>query len=293
MTKILIDYFMQYGVPMLQQTNKNKNDSIVPLLISGRACRSGSSQASSQLQDFVKVISYNIHYCVGTDNIHNIERIADVINESGAEIIGLNEVDNEFSQRSNFINQAKRLADKLKMHHIFGAAVEEKNGEIGFGNVILSKYKPDSTVNYILPKKAGEESRACLSAVFSVNDKRIRFLVTHLDHIDAETRKKQINCVLQIALDSDIASVIVGDFNHEANAGIDGFWSEFRRKFHSAFDLAGTGEAETFYGTKSKVIDFIFTNSHLAHCVKKSYVFRSKNAMVASDHLPLIAEIVI
>ena len=42
----------------------------------------------------VKVMSYNIHHAVGEDNVLDLERIAKVIEDSDAEIIGLQEVDN-------------------------------------------------------------------------------------------------------------------------------------------------------------------------------------------------------
>ena len=50
----------------------------------------------------VKVMSYNIHHAVGQDGILDLERIAKVIEDSGAEIIGLQEVDNHWSERSQF-----------------------------------------------------------------------------------------------------------------------------------------------------------------------------------------------
>ena len=43
----------------------------------------------------------------------DLERIAKVIEDSGAEIIGLQEVDNHWAERSNFEDQAKWLADRL------------------------------------------------------------------------------------------------------------------------------------------------------------------------------------
>jgi len=278
---------------MLRQINENKNVSVVPLLTTGKASNFKSGKASLSIKGPLKVMSYNIHYGVGRDSVHSVNRIAKVIKESGADIVGLNEVDNGFSQRSQFVNQAKLLADNLNMHHVFGAAISKENYETGYGNVILSRYKPDNIQNYMLPTKEGEESRACLSAEFSINGKKIKFFVTHLHHKDNELRKKQIDSITEIAA-GPIASIITGDFNHAADISqLDTFWAGFKKRFHSAFDLAGTGDAETFYGAESKIIDFVFISNQLAHCVQKSYVLRSKTAQIASDHLPLIAEIMI
>ena len=49
----------------------------------------------------VKVMSYNIHHAVGQDGVLDLERIAKVIEDSGAEIIGLQEVDNHWGERIN------------------------------------------------------------------------------------------------------------------------------------------------------------------------------------------------
>ena len=49
-------------------------------------------------------MTYNIHHGKGIDKVVDLKRIADVITQSGAEIIGLNEVDIHFSNRSHFVN---------------------------------------------------------------------------------------------------------------------------------------------------------------------------------------------
>jgi endonuclease/exonuclease/phosphatase (EEP) superfamily protein YafD len=48
----------------------------------------------------LRVLTYNIHHGVGEDGVLDLERIARVIADSGADVIGLQEVDRHWSART-------------------------------------------------------------------------------------------------------------------------------------------------------------------------------------------------
>lgn len=75
------------------------------------------------------VMSYNIHHGVGIDGQLSLQRIADVIRDSGAEIVGLQEVDRHYGERSDFKDQAKELADLLGYHYAYGANLDLEPGK--------------------------------------------------------------------------------------------------------------------------------------------------------------------
>lgn len=52
----------------------------------------------------VTVASYDIHHGVGVDDRLDLDRIAEQIRTSGADIIGLQEVDRHWSSRSDFVD---------------------------------------------------------------------------------------------------------------------------------------------------------------------------------------------
>src|SRR5688500_17886050 len=58
-----------------------------------------------------RVLSYNIHHGEGTDGNIDLQRIAEVIKESKAEIVGLQEVDKgvERTTRRNFPKELAKL----------------------------------------------------------------------------------------------------------------------------------------------------------------------------------------
>ena len=55
----------------------------------------------------MKVLTYNIHHGAGIDGVLDLERIAQVIEQSGADVIGLQEVDNHWSARSNWVTRLR------------------------------------------------------------------------------------------------------------------------------------------------------------------------------------------
>ena len=52
------------------------------------------------------VLTFNIHHGAGTDDVLSLERIASVIKNSDADLVGLQEVDRHYSARSNWADQA-------------------------------------------------------------------------------------------------------------------------------------------------------------------------------------------
>ena len=93
----------------------------------------------------VKVMSYNIHHAVGEDNVLDLERIAKVIEDSDAEIIGLQEVDNHWSERSNFEDQTKWLVNRLDMHYNYAVNLNQESltpaePRRQYGTAVFSNY---------------------------------------------------------------------------------------------------------------------------------------------------------
>ena len=106
------------------------------------------------------VLSYNIHECVGSDRWRNPARIAEVIKESGADIIGLQEVHSDASGTEE-LHQMNYLAAATGLQAIPGPAVERRNGH--YGNVLLTSYKVLAVHNLNL-SYPGREPRGAIEA---------------------------------------------------------------------------------------------------------------------------------
>ena len=81
----------------------------------------------------IKVLTYNIHACVGMDGELNLERVARVITQTGADVVCLQELDVN-RPRSNFSDQAAEIAKYLEMDFHFHPAWDLKGER--FGNAI-------------------------------------------------------------------------------------------------------------------------------------------------------------
>ncbi len=226
----------------------------------------------------LRVMTYNIHHGISAAGHMDLDAIASVIEESGAQIIGLQEVDKRFI-RTLFRDQVKELAQKLNMYYCFGETFNILGAE--YGNAVLSKF-PITSVNNLQLDSTGEP-RGIISAAVDVNGKVINFLVTHLS-LSKNLRNVQIQQIKRYLDLLEDEVILVGDLNATPEQGevmyIDRYLKNAVRD--TARDRIGTYEDAD--GTQVQ-IDYIFISPEIR--VKDVFVVNSP----ASDHLPLIADI--
>jgi endonuclease/exonuclease/phosphatase family metal-dependent hydrolase len=226
----------------------------------------------------LKVMSYNIHHAISIDGKIDIDEIARIIEESGAQIVGLQEVDKRFI-RTLFVDQAKKLAEKLDMYYYFGDTLNILGAE--YGNAILSKFPIKSVSNLQLDSKG--EQRGIISAKIDINGKEINFLVTHLS-LNRAVRNTQIQQLKRYLglLENEV--ILVGDFNSTPQ---DGEIMLIERELREVVKELGNRKIYTFRkldGSKVQ-IDYIFVSPEVT--ASQVYTINSR----ASDHLPLVAYI--
>jgi endonuclease/exonuclease/phosphatase family metal-dependent hydrolase len=220
------------------------------------------------------VLSYNIHECVGSDRQRNPARIAEVINRSEAQIIGLQEVHSDASGAEE-LHQMNYLAAATGLQAIPGPAVERRNGH--YGNVLLTSYKVLAVHNLNL-SYPGREPRGAIDAELEIGSAIVRVIVTHLG-LRAPERRFQVRKLLLALSEPRAATVIIlSDFNEWLPTGRSLRWIHTRlgktalvRTFPAAFPLFA--------------LDRIWV-SPAAALVKVSRV-RTPLTRIASDHLPL------
>jgi len=220
------------------------------------------------------VLSYNIHECVGSDRQRNPARIAEVINRSEAQIIGLQEVHSDASGAEE-LHQMNYLAAATGLQAIPGPAVERRNGH--YGNVLLTSYKVLAVHNLNL-SYPGREPRGAIDAELEIGSAIVRVIVTHLG-LRAPERRFQVRKLLLALSEPRAATVIIlSDFNEWLPTGRSLRWIHTRlgktalvRTFPAAFPLFA--------------LDRIWV-SPAAALVKVSRV-RTPLPRIASDHLPL------
>ena len=238
----------------------------------------------------VRVMSFNIHHGVGTDGVLDLQRVADVIKSEGADIVGLQEVDRHWSERSDFVDQAAWLAHELNMHVVYGANLDNDPLEPGqprrqYGTAILSVTPILDWDNTFLPRYEGHEQRGLLRARVVVRGVPVQVYNTHLQHNDAAERLEQAEAIKQLIGTPNESVVLVGDLNAvptapEITTLLDGLVD--------AWEQAGIGDGYTIpVEDPNRRIDYVLTSDDVI--ARTAAVVTTD----ASDHLPVYADVLL
>jgi endonuclease/exonuclease/phosphatase family metal-dependent hydrolase len=236
----------------------------------------------------LRVASFNIHHGVGLDGLLNLERIAAVVERTGAEVVGLQEVDNHWSARSNFVDQATWLSERLDMHVVFGANLDLDPPTPGaprrqFGTAILSAHRIRAWSNTLLPRPAGGEQRGLLEVQIKVRGIPVRVFNTHLQHDSQLERLAQVGTIREVLATVNESVVLLGDLNATPNTPeITGLTDVLV----DAWVTAGVGDGFTFdAATPHARIDYVMSSDNVV--ARTAAVLTSD----ASDHLPVVADL--
>ncbi|MGI5289003.1 endonuclease/exonuclease/phosphatase family protein [Nonomuraea polychroma] len=237
----------------------------------------------------IRVATFNIHHARGVDDKLNLERVADVIRTGEADIVGLQEVDRHWSERSEFADQASWLAERLHMHVVYGANLDLDPLTPGaprrqYGTAILSRYPILDWDNTLLPRYEGHEQRGLLRARIQVRGVPVQVFNTHLQHNDANERLEQVRAIQPLVAREEPV-VLAGDLNARPDAPEIRALSE---TLTDAWPRAGQGDGYTYPATGPNArIDYVFTSPDVR--VESAAVVQSD----ASDHLPLFADLLV
>lgn len=242
------------------------------------------ASASTSTEDSIKVLTYNINVGVSADTrVLDLERIADTIRDSGADVVGLQRVDKHYGARSEWKDQAKEIADLLGMYYVYGANIDNNPPQAGdprrqYGNAILSKYPIVSSENHLLTP--GREQRGMLSAEIDWNGKTLWFNSTHLAGITAET-DIQVPEILAATSQQTGYKVFSGSLNHQPG---DSELQPLNEAFYDVRTGRLGGETNPAINPHSRT-DYVYADYQLE--VVNSEVVNS----LASNSRPFLAEL--
>jgi len=226
----------------------------------------------------MRVATYNIHRCVGTDGRLDVERIAAVLAEVDADVVGLQEVAAHFAHSR--IDQAEALAQRLDMTCIEGRLLLEGIG--WYGNALLTRL-PVRRVRRLVYDEVGKEPRGLLDVDLVAADGRLwRIVNTHLD-VRRRARKPQFHTLLAYLRSLDAPVVLIGDLNE---------WCPWSRRLRAlarelALPLAPPSVPSTMPVLR---LDWLgLKGCRPAGAPRRHLTRRSRTA---SDHLPVFADLV-
>jgi endonuclease/exonuclease/phosphatase family metal-dependent hydrolase len=226
----------------------------------------------------VKIMSYNVHSGFAMEGEHDLEAIAKVIEDSGADIIALQEV-SRVRLMDGAVDIPSWLSRRLDMPVVFRGTEEPI-----WGNAILSRYPIVESGWGELPLAGKLMERGFVWARIDVGGPEPLLVIdTHLHHIGPDTlaRQEQVPVLLQFWNDQGY-SVLLGDLNATPDspemklifdAGLLDSWSE-----------AGVGSGYTSNARDPhQRIDWIWHTDDLT--TVEVEVLQTQ----ASDHLPVLA----
>jgi endonuclease/exonuclease/phosphatase family metal-dependent hydrolase len=237
-----------------------------------------------------RIVTYNVHRCLGTDGRLSPPRIAEVIASCAPDIVALQELD-VGRLRTGGVDQAHAIASELGMQFHFHPALQVM--EELYGDAILTA-RPSRLV------KAGAlpallrwpklESRGALWASIDMGGVHLQVINTHLS-LNRPERLIQIESLLGSEWLGDPRCqdpvLLVGDFNATPRSR---GYRRLASHFRDGQLAPGTGSPRATFPAYLPVlrIDHVFASQSVK--LLNAEVVRTPLARVASDHLPLVVE---
>ncbi|MGW1179690.1 endonuclease/exonuclease/phosphatase family protein [Streptomyces drozdowiczii] len=248
----------------------------------------------------LRVATYNIHAGAGMDNVFDLDRQAAALRALDADVIGLQEVDVRWGDRSEWRDLAAELGRRLRMHVSFAPIysldpVVPGDPRREFGVAVLSRYRIVSAENHDLTRLSTQDPNPVPApapgfgeVVLKVRGLPVHVYATHLDYrADPSVRVAQVADTRRIMAEDQraerrpVRQILLGDFNAPPTAPeLAPLWKELT-------DIEPGGPT---YPAQNPVqrIDYV--------AVSKDTV-RVRGAAVAetlaSDHRPVVADLLL
>lgn len=224
----------------------------------------------------IRVVSYNIHRCIGTDGHCDPHRVAAVLREIEADVIALQEVDADHWVEGG-VDQLEFLAEATGFEAVGGPTLRGHRGH--YGNALLTRLPLQGVERHDL-SVAGREPRGVIDAEVDVHGRRLRVVTTHLGLRPLERRTQLRSLADLMDRRPDDHVVLLGDMNEWMPGALRGLHAR----------LAAAPRLRTFPAYRPVLaLDRIWARPR--DSIRDVRVHHSRIARIASDHLPLVASI--
>jgi endonuclease/exonuclease/phosphatase family metal-dependent hydrolase len=212
-------------------------------------------------------------------------RIVDVLSEVGADIIALQEV-LSIEGRGREADQARFIAEELDCDFAFGETQRLKGGR--YGNLILTRFPIHIHRNYDITM-GGRQPRGCLRT-----DVRLDAATLHIFNVHFGTAFFEHRAQARRLFDERIinheelsgARIVLGDFNEWLRGSVSRTlrshleWADIRH--HLRWSRTYPGVLPLLH------LDHIYFDPALR--LERLHLHKGRKTIIASDHLPLVAD---
>jgi endonuclease/exonuclease/phosphatase family metal-dependent hydrolase len=229
-----------------------------------------------------RIATYNVHRCRGLDGRTRPDRIAAVLESIEADIVALQEV---LGAGPNGGGHAEELGALLGMGWVMAPARQLRGHQ--FGNAVLSRHRIAQHVGYDITWKTCEQRRLQRVDVV-VEGHTLRVFNVHLGTAILE-RRYQARRLTALVTDRHLTGpkIVLGDFNEWMR----GLTTTLLNERLYSIDLGQ-------HMRRRRTYPGLFPFLHLDHIyyagrieIVSVKVPRTRLALVASDHLPLVADV--
>jgi endonuclease/exonuclease/phosphatase family metal-dependent hydrolase len=240
------------------------------------ATRAGPAFTSARA---LTVATWNIHGAIGRDGRYSPARIVDVLGEMDADIVALQEVASA-QEHSDFLVGLERDTG----YHVVAGLLRQRHGS-DFGNAVLSRFRVHSVERLDLAVDH-YEPRGALDVCLDLGLRSLlRVVATHLGLRPGERREQVRRILAAVERESPQPMLLMGDLNEWF------LWGRPLRWLHSHFREMPAAPC-TFPARRPVfALDRIWVSP--AGSLRRLTRHASPLARAASDHLPLIADIVV
>jgi len=273
----------------------------------------------------MKVLTYNIHGWRDMNGASNLAALHQVIQETEADIVGLNEVFYPRIMDGATEPALEYLAQQLGMYFVFGPcrrwpATDQMPAD-AYGNALLSRWPIIASAAHHLTPVPEKEQRGVLEARILLPDQRtFTCYVTHLDHTDEEARLIQLRALRSWTVrDRNRPHIVMGDFNaispwdfvdyperlqvlaaHPQGGHMAGSEKGPRviaqmekAGYHDTLRGCSQPQQSSFMPATDQAlrIDYIFISQPLVPGVESCVIWQEPAGQEASDHRPVLAEL--
>ncbi len=237
-----------------------------------------------------RIVTYNVHRCVGNDRRLDVGRIADVLAALEPDIVALQELD-VGRRRTGHVDQAHEIARQLAMSHHFHPAlrVEEER----YGDAILTAL-PERLVKVGPlpghPRTAALEPRGALWIEAMVEGRPVQVINTHLGLVPREQQVQAAHLAGPEWLghpDRNGPTILLGDFNATTSSLV---YRTLTADLQPARRLAARKQPTSTFPSQLPVlrIDHLFVSDGII--VRDVFAPFDPLTRAASDHLPLVMD---
>lgn len=230
----------------------------------------------------LRVATYNIHRCRGLDRRVRPERIAAVLATIDPDIVALQEV---IGPGLAGPGHAERLGAALGMGWVMAPTRELRRHQ--FGNAVLSRFPIRDHAQHDLSWKTCEPRGSQRVAIDLGAGRAVHVYNVHLGTALLERRYQSARLATWIQSRRGVPKIVLGDFNEWSRGLASGVLAEHLKSIDLYEHLKRRRTYPGFFPVLH--LDHIYFGGDIE--VRRIELPRTRLAMVASDHLPLVADI--